>query len=110
VLVAILESDAGTFCVPSKILSYLCSGRPIVISAPTANLSSRIVKGAAAGTAVAAERRNGFVSAVVRLLDEPKRRTEYGKAARIYAETHFDIGRIADLFLPEIVERFAGEP
>ena len=34
VLVAVIEREAGEFSVPSKILSYLCAGRPIVLAAP----------------------------------------------------------------------------
>ena len=43
VLIAILEANAGGFSVPSKILSYLCAGRAIVLSAPSENLAARIV-------------------------------------------------------------------
>ncbi len=32
VLVAILEPDAGVFSVPSKVLSYFCAGRPVLLS------------------------------------------------------------------------------
>ncbi len=34
VLVALLESDAAEFSVPSKLLSYLCAGRPVLASRP----------------------------------------------------------------------------
>ena len=34
VLVAILEADAGVFSVPSKVLSYLCAGRPVLLAVP----------------------------------------------------------------------------
>ena len=37
VLVAMIEADAGTFAVPSKVLSYMCAGRPILLAAPRAN-------------------------------------------------------------------------
>ncbi len=32
VLIAPLDTSAGTFCVPSKVLSYFCAGRPTVIA------------------------------------------------------------------------------
>jgi hypothetical protein len=49
VLIGILQADAGRFSVPSKILSYLCAARPIVLSAPAENLASRTVTAAGAG-------------------------------------------------------------
>ena len=43
VLVGMIEPDAGRFSVPSKILSYLCACRPIVLSAPLDNLAATII-------------------------------------------------------------------
>lgn len=98
VLIAVLERDAGTFSVPSKVLSYLCSGRPIVLSAPPENLSSRIIKRANAGYAVAVEDVQHFIAAIKELLDDPAKRTALGNNGRAYAEETFNIGRIADRF------------
>ena len=52
ILVAMIEPDAGDFSVPSKVLSYLCAGRPIVLAAPSSNLAASIVKEAGAGIVV----------------------------------------------------------
>ena len=41
VLVVLLEQDAGAFSVPSKTLSYLCAGRPVVGLMPSENLAAR---------------------------------------------------------------------
>jgi hypothetical protein len=49
VLLASVEPDAGAFCVPSKILSYMCSERPILMSVSPQNLASRIVSRSDAG-------------------------------------------------------------
>ena len=53
VLIGILEEDAGVFSVPSKVLSYLCAGRPIVLCAPAENLASRTLLEAEAGPSTA---------------------------------------------------------
>jgi colanic acid biosynthesis glycosyl transferase WcaI len=108
VLVAVLEPEAGEFSVPSKILSYLCSGRPIVLSAPRANLSSRTIENAGAGMVVSAELREEFVPAAINLLDEPDRRMKCGRAARAYAERQFRIESIADRFLDATAGQMAG--
>lgn len=98
VLVAILEPDAGVFCVPSKVLSYLCAGRPVLLAIPLENLVSRIVAHEKAGLGVAPTDVDGFCAAALQLCDSPEFRHEAGRAARRYAETHFDIERITDRF------------
>jgi len=98
VLVALLEDDAGPFSVPSKVLNYLCAGRPVLLSAPTDNLSARVVVGAAAGECVPAGHADAFVEAASHLRHRPQMRAELGEAARSYAESSFDISAIADRF------------
>jgi glycosyltransferase involved in cell wall biosynthesis len=98
VMVAILEPDAGAFSVPSKILSYLCAGRAIVLSAPAENLAARTITKAGAGVAVAAGDQAAFMGAVRRLLGDDSARSAAGKKGRAYAETAFDIARITNRF------------
>jgi glycosyltransferase involved in cell wall biosynthesis len=98
VLVGLLENDAGPFSVPSKVLNYLCAGRPILLSAPTDNLSARIIESAGAGTCVPAGDRDAFVAAAARLRAQAPTRAEFGAAGRAYAEGTFDIVAIADRF------------
>ncbi|WP_278258685.1 glycosyltransferase [Nocardioides convexus] len=42
-LVVLLEQEAGAFSVPSKTLSYLCAGRPVLGLMPSENLASALV-------------------------------------------------------------------
>jgi glycosyltransferase involved in cell wall biosynthesis len=98
VLVAILEPDAGVFCVPSKVLSYLCAGRPVLLAVPTENLVSRIVAEQGAGLGVEPTDVAGFCAAALELAKSPALREKAGRAARQYAETHFDVERITDRF------------
>ena len=37
ILVALIEQDAGTFAVPSKVLTYLCAQRPLLLAVPQEN-------------------------------------------------------------------------
>lgn len=99
VLLVLLEPDAGTFSVPSKVLTYLAAGRPIVGAIPSENLASRTIEEAGAGLVATPGDHRGFVEAVARVLDEPERGAAMGHAGRDYAEKFFDIGRIADSFL-----------
>jgi colanic acid biosynthesis glycosyl transferase WcaI len=98
VLVALLEADAGEFSVPSKVLSYLCAGRPTLLSAPGGNLASRVIEQAGAGLCVAADDEAAFLTAARRLRDDGVFRQTAAAAARAYAEANFDIGAVAERF------------
>jgi glycosyltransferase involved in cell wall biosynthesis len=98
VLVAILEPDAGVFSVPSKVLSYLCAARPLLLAVPKENLAAKIVAGIPAGLVVEPDDVTGFCAAARQLIDSPSLRDQYAQAARQYAESHFDIKKIGDKF------------
>ena len=96
VLVAVLEPDAGVFSVPSKVLAYLCGGRPVLLAVPPENLAARIVAREAAGLVVPPDDTAGFLGAAETLLARGDLRDAMGRNARTYAETHFPIDAIAD--------------
>jgi glycosyltransferase involved in cell wall biosynthesis len=98
VLVAILEADAGVFSVPSKVLSYLAAGRPVLLAVPRENLAARIVIECGAGLVVEPADVAAFCRAAEQLIASPDERQRLGAAGRFYAEEHFDIGRIGDRF------------
>jgi glycosyltransferase involved in cell wall biosynthesis len=98
VLIALLEREAGIFSVPSKILTYLCAGRPVLAGVPGNNLATRIIREAGAGICVEPGDVSGFVDAGRRLALDDAARERMGKAGRAYAEREFEIGRIADRF------------
>ena len=105
VLLAILEPDAGTFSVPSKVLSYLCAARPLLLSVPQENLAARTVAASGAGTVVSPGDVAAFLREAERLRADPALRTQMGAKAREYATKNFDLDRITDQF--EEVFRFA---
>jgi glycosyltransferase involved in cell wall biosynthesis len=98
VLVAVLEPDAGVFSVPSKVLTYLCAGRPLLLAVPPENLAARIVAEHQAGLVAPPQNADAFLTAAATLADDTERRTRFGRNARAYAERHFDIEAIADRF------------
>jgi colanic acid biosynthesis glycosyl transferase WcaI len=107
VLLAILEADAGVFSVPSKVLSYLCAGRPLLAAIPGENLAARLIRRTGAGIVVDPTDTTGFVAGARRLLADESLRVEFGGRARRFAEATFDIRTIADRF--EAVFEQAGE-
>jgi glycosyltransferase involved in cell wall biosynthesis len=98
VLLATLESDAGRFAVPSKILTYLCSGRPILFAGPRENLSASIVERSGGGVVVDPESPAAWIDAARRLASDASLRARLGSKARAYAEQNFDIRKITDAF------------
>ncbi len=94
-LMAIIEKDASAFSVPSKILSALCVGRPLVASIPRTNLAARTVLDAKAGLVSEPHDSEGFIANLKVLLDDPAMRARMGADARRYAERAFDIAPIA---------------
>ena len=98
-LVALLEPHASTYSVPSKTLSYLCAGRPVLALMPSDNPAAELVR-----------RTGGLVfqpepdalpaaaAAVVELLRDPARLAASGAASRRLAEEQFAISGIADQF------------
>jgi colanic acid biosynthesis glycosyl transferase WcaI len=98
ILVAILEPDAGVFSVPSKVLTYLCAGRPLLVAIPPENLAARLVLREGAGLAAAPGDRAAFLAAASRLAAEPALRAAMGAKALDYAAKTFDIAAIARRF------------
>ncbi|MCP4418168.1 MAG: glycosyltransferase family 4 protein [Chloroflexi bacterium] len=98
VLIAILEPDAGVFSVPSKVLSYLCAKRPLLLAVPPENLAARTVIQNEAGMVTAPEDEVAFVQAADQLRQDDNLRERLGRNGRFYAETHFDIEKISDQF------------
>ncbi|HET6566601.1 MAG TPA: glycosyltransferase family 4 protein [Rhodothermales bacterium] len=98
VLLAILEPEAGIFSVPSKVLTYLCAGRPTLLAVPAENLAARLVRQSNTGIVVSPDDASAFVHGAERLIRCPRQRCEMGRAARSYAESRFCIASITDAF------------
>jgi colanic acid biosynthesis glycosyl transferase WcaI len=98
VLIAILDQEAGVYSVPSKVLTYHCAGRPLLLSVPRENLAARLVAGLETGIVVPPDEPDEFLGAVQRLVADGNLRQKYGKNARKYAESTFAIEKITDKF------------
>jgi colanic acid biosynthesis glycosyl transferase WcaI len=98
VLLAILEPDASKYSVPSKVLSYLCAGRPIVGFLPGDNSIAEILEVNQAGLVVDPADRDKIGPAVGELLNDDERRVRMGTAGRSYAESVFSPSAAADQF------------
>jgi glycosyltransferase involved in cell wall biosynthesis len=98
ILVAILRAEAQIFSVPSKVLSYLCAGRPLLLAVPPANLAARVVGSSDAGIVVGSDAEESFLAGAELLLKDAALRRSLGANARRYAEQAFDIEAICSRF------------
>jgi glycosyltransferase involved in cell wall biosynthesis len=99
VLIALLDSDASNFAVPSKILCYFCAGRPLILAAPRDNHAAVVVEQAGAGMVISPDGSEELLNAAKNLIENAKLRARYAGNARAYATRSFNIAKIADRFL-----------
>jgi colanic acid biosynthesis glycosyl transferase WcaI len=99
VLVSILSNEAGKFSVPSKVLSYLCAQRSLLLSLPVDNQAARLICQSQAGLVASPDDREAWATYAKRLIQNKALRQRMGNKGRAYAEAHFDIQKIAGQFL-----------
>lgn len=98
-LVALLEPDASRFSVPSKVLSYLAAGRPVLGFIPADNPAAIDI--VAAGGFVATPDTAGVERAsrwLAQIFREARTANALGRRARQYAEDRFAIDAIGARF------------
>jgi glycosyltransferase involved in cell wall biosynthesis len=98
VLMSILEPEAGAFSIPSKVLSYHCAGRAMLLAIPDGNLAARIVNRERTGLVVDPGDPESFVAAALRLKSLPDECADMAVRARAYAEKTFNIDIITRQF------------
>jgi colanic acid biosynthesis glycosyl transferase WcaI len=99
ILISILEKDAALYSVPSKVLTYLCAKKPIVLSVPSSNLSAKILSNANAGFCIESGNEEAFIKSIEILIEDSELRDELGLNGRNYAEQNFPISIIAKKFI-----------
>lgn len=96
--VAVIEPEAGGYSVPSKVLSYLATGRPIIASMPLKNTAARLIEDNRAGFVRPTGGEAELVAKANALAADPALRTELGDNGRRYAAETFNIEAIGDRF------------
>ncbi len=99
VLVVLLDQQAGAFSVPSKTLSYLCAGRPVLGLMPCENVAADLVNRACGGVFAPSELDIPAAGAwAAEVLGDAPRRAQVGATARHLAESEFALEGCADRF------------
>lgn len=108
ILVVLLEQDAGAFSVPSKTLSYLCAGRPVLGLMPAENLAAQLIDQVGGCVLPPQPTSLGAAARWARdVLADRERRHELNAAARELAEREFALAGSADRFERILVETVA---
>jgi glycosyltransferase involved in cell wall biosynthesis len=108
VLVVLLDKSAGAFSVPSKTLSYLCAGRPVLGLMPAENLAATLVAEVDGRVLPPEEDALGEAGRwVAEVLRDDVRRERLGHQARAFAEREFALDHCATRF-EEILGGVAG--
>ncbi len=100
----LLDADAGTYCVPSKVWSLYCAARPVLLVMPQDNLAAQITKEHVAGIIIEPQNAGILADKILELKGKQALLLEMGQNARTYAEKHFKIHEICDLFEKVIMD------
>ena len=96
--VAVIEPEAGVYSVPSKVLTYLAIGRPILASVPEENLAAKLIRDNHAGIVAPPGDDAPLIAAATGLAADADRREQLGDAGRAYARRTFDVAAIGERF------------
>jgi len=103
ILIGMLDHDASVYCVPSKVLTYYCSGRPSLLVMSKDNLAAHTTINNKLGFVVEPNDVKGLHDVIRKYLNnDSSELKEYGDRARKYAEDNFSIDNIIENFLPII--------
>ena len=89
VLVLALPTGNGNLCLPSKLTSYLLSGRPVLASVDQDSSTKRILEGEGCGKTVIPDDKEAFIAGFKFFADKThEQMTKMGERSREYAMAH----------------------
>ena len=84
-----LHPELHTPVVPSKLLSIMAAGRPVIASLPVESDARQLLAEARTGICVPAGDPGALASAILQLYADPNMACEMGCSGRTYVESHF---------------------
>jgi colanic acid biosynthesis glycosyl transferase WcaI len=99
------KSTVEDAVIPSKLLTYMAAGRPIVAAVSERSEAARHIESAGCGVVIPSENPQALADTVLRLSSDSELRTQLGANGRAYAEAHFTkraVLRQYDLFFDRI--------
>jgi glycosyltransferase involved in cell wall biosynthesis len=95
---ATLHANVKTPVVPSKILSVMASGRPVIAAMDPAGDAPRLINEAEAGFSLGAEDPKALAAAILQLYEDPALCQRLGENGRRYAVDHFSTQAVTDRY------------
>ncbi|WP_018290024.1 WcaI family glycosyltransferase [Verrucomicrobium sp. 3C] len=105
------KREVGDIVFPSKVMTLLAAGRPLIASVSPGSEVARVAEEAGAGLSVAPEEGSALAGAVLSLWRDPERRRRMGMAGRNYAEARWSRGAALsgmERAIKELVSRKGG--
>lgn len=96
VLVLSQRAQVTDSAAPSKLLSYMASGKPIVATVNDSSEAAQLIRAAGCGVVVPPERPDRLAEALRELRRHPERHAALGAAGRRHVAAHFDRAAILD--------------
>lgn len=88
-LVLALPTGNGNLCLPSKMTSYMLSGKPVIASVDQDSATTRYIKEAQCGVSVEPDNVDALVDGFKKLASLPKEQLKaFGENSRSFAEKH----------------------
>ncbi len=92
-----LRQEVKTPVVPSKILSIMAAGRPVLAGLPLDGDAPRLIAEARCGKAITPGNPEAMAQAILQLYQDPKMRGQMGARGRKYAVQHLSLQRAAEI-------------
>jgi glycosyltransferase involved in cell wall biosynthesis len=99
VVLATLKAEVSTPVVPSKILSAMSAGRPVITCMPMTGDAPKLVQDANSGIILAPGDDKALAEAILALYQDDAACTILGKNGRLYVERHLDVRLWAQKYL-----------
>lgn len=99
VCITTLKREVRSPVVPSKILSAMAVGRPVVAAVGLDGDTPKLLEESGAGWAVPPGDPEELANAILRLRDDPGLRARMGRAARTFIDRHCTTERVVDRYL-----------
>jgi colanic acid biosynthesis glycosyl transferase WcaI len=99
VSVVTLNKRVDTPVVPSKILSIMSSGTPLLASLPKVSDGVAIIEEAECGICVEAGNSQAFRQAILKLYESPELCAQFGRNGRDYAVKNYSLEACVDLYV-----------
>ncbi len=106
----LLRAGLAKASVPSKTYSVLAAGRPVVASVDDRTEVTRMLDESGGGISAAPDDREGFITGLNRLIDDPDRRREMGRAGRAWVARGASPAAVATAYEALFEQLVAGRP